>query len=360
MTRSTSVSRQVVLEVADGELPGRVRPAEVALDVLGGDLGEVRAALVAVQHALVADGAQQEAAERAGADPRLDDAGAGEDVGHRQDLPRVLGVDHGGAAGHGQDVVGEQGAQREIGDVSRGSDNAALGSADQLVVREGTLVGVELLPCFEREGVVASLGVGELDLVPDSEGPASAGGTGRFGHVTTYRASPGSAGRRGPGRGPTHGCGTDGVGAGHGGDGRRAPRPRWTARRRSRRSARRPGTRWRGWRAGCRAGPRRRVRRETRMPGVRSWVRPLTATQGRRCSGTPTIADSRTSAVGSPWPSTTTSARAPASLRPAQRLGQRGVGADRDGAPGEGAGAAGRAGARAAGPSAGCCPRRSR
>lgn len=37
------------------------------------------------------------------------DARAGEDVGEGQDLPRVLGVDHGGAAGHGQDVVGEQG-----------------------------------------------------------------------------------------------------------------------------------------------------------------------------------------------------------------------------------------------------------
>ena len=124
-------------------------------------------------------------AERAGADARLDDAGAGEDVGEGQDLPRVLGVDHGGAAGHGQDVVGEQGAQREVGDVSRGADNAALGSADQLVVREGTLVGVEVLPGFERERVVASLGVGELDLVPDLEGPATAGGTGRFGHVNS-------------------------------------------------------------------------------------------------------------------------------------------------------------------------------
>ena len=188
MTRSTSVSREVVLEVADGELPGGVRAAEVALHVLLGDLGEVGAALVAVQHALVADGAQQEGAERAGADARLDDARAGEDVGEGQDLPRVLGVDHGGAAGHGQDVVGEQGAQREVGDVSRGADNTALGSADQLVVREGTLVGVEVLPGFERERVVASLGVGELDLVPDLEGPATAGGTGRFGHVTSLPA----------------------------------------------------------------------------------------------------------------------------------------------------------------------------
>ena len=210
MTRSTSVSRQVVLEVADGELPGGVRAAEVALHVLLGDLGEVLAALVGVQHALVADGAQQEAAERAGADARLHDAGAGEDVGEGQDLPRVLGVDHGGAAGHGQDVVGEQGAQREIGDVSRGADNAALGSTDQLVVREGTLVGVEVLSGFERERVVASLGVGELDLVPDLEGPASAGGTGRFGHVTSLPVSPGA---------PTAARGAaQAGGAGHGRD----------------------------------------------------------------------------------------------------------------------------------------------
>ena len=103
--------------------------------------------------------------------------------------PRPWG-DHGGAAGHGQDVVGEQGAQREVRDVSRGSDNTALGSTDQLVVREGTLVGVEVLSGFERERVVAALGVGELDLVPDLEGPASAGGTGRFGHVTSLAVFP--------------------------------------------------------------------------------------------------------------------------------------------------------------------------
>ncbi|EHM25979.1 hypothetical protein SPW_5597 [Streptomyces sp. W007] len=182
---------EVVLEVADGQLPGRVRGAEVALDVLLGDLGEVLAALVGVQHALLADGAQQEGAERAGSDPGLHDAGAGEDVGEGQDLARVLGVDHGGAAGHGQDVVGEQGAQREIGDVSRGADNTALGSTDQLVVRERTLVGVEVLSGFEREGVVAALGVGELYLVPDLEGPTSAGGTGRFRHVTSLPVIPG-------------------------------------------------------------------------------------------------------------------------------------------------------------------------
>ena len=129
-----------------------------------------------------------------------------------EDLPRVLGVDHGGAAGHGQDVVGEQGAQREVGDVSRGADNTALGGTDQLVVREGTLVGVEVLPGFERERVVASLGVGELDLVPDLEGPATAGGTGRFGHVTSLPGS-GPAGRTAP-----SGAAERLSGAGHGGD----------------------------------------------------------------------------------------------------------------------------------------------
>ena len=83
--------------------------------------------------------------EGAGAHTGLHDAGAGEDVGEGQDLPRVLGVDHGGAAGHGQDVVGEQGAQREIGDVPVVRQRC-LRRPDQLVVREGTLVGVEVLP----------------------------------------------------------------------------------------------------------------------------------------------------------------------------------------------------------------------
>ena len=104
MTRSTSVVGQVVLEVADGELPGGVGAAEVALHVLLGDLGEVLAALVGVQHALVADGAQQEDAQRAGADPASTTRAPGK-MSAKEDLSRVLGVDHGGAAGHGQDEL---------------------------------------------------------------------------------------------------------------------------------------------------------------------------------------------------------------------------------------------------------------
>ena len=49
--------------------------------------------------------------QRARADARLDDPGAGEDVGHRDDLRGVLGVDHRGAAGHREHVVGQQRAQ---------------------------------------------------------------------------------------------------------------------------------------------------------------------------------------------------------------------------------------------------------
>ncbi len=63
-------------------------------------------------------------------------------------------------------------------------------------------MGVEILPGFERERVVAALGVGELNLVPDLEGPASAGGTGRFGHVTSVLAS---------GPGPCHGLHEGGL-----------------------------------------------------------------------------------------------------------------------------------------------------
>ena len=46
--------------------------------------------------------------------------GAGEEVGHRDDLRRVLRVDHGGAARHGQHVVGKQRAQRHVGRAARG------------------------------------------------------------------------------------------------------------------------------------------------------------------------------------------------------------------------------------------------
>src|SRR5690606_30876950 len=105
-------------------------------------------------------------------------------------------VDHGGPARHGQDVVGEQGTQRQVGDVSGRADDGSLGRADQLVVGEGSLVSVEALARLERERVVAALGIGELDLVPDLEGPAAAGGTGRFGHDPQLRPYP-EPGRRG-------------------------------------------------------------------------------------------------------------------------------------------------------------------
>ena len=50
---------------------------------------------------------------------RLQHARAGEDVAPHEDLRGVLGVDHLRAAGHREHVVGEPGAQREVGRAGR-------------------------------------------------------------------------------------------------------------------------------------------------------------------------------------------------------------------------------------------------
>ena len=85
-----------------------MRAAEVPLHVLPCDLGEVGPALVGNEQPALTDRPQQPARQRARACSGLDDPGSGEDVGLGQDLAGVLGVDHGGAAGHGQRVVGQQ------------------------------------------------------------------------------------------------------------------------------------------------------------------------------------------------------------------------------------------------------------
>ena len=91
---------------------------------------------------MLADGAQEPAGERAGAGAGLDDAGAGEDVGHRDDLRGVLGVDDGGAARHPQRVVGQQRPEGQVVGAAGGAEHGALGAADDLVVRDRALVAV--------------------------------------------------------------------------------------------------------------------------------------------------------------------------------------------------------------------------
>jgi len=112
-----------------------------------------------------ADGAQQEAGQGAGSGAGLDDAGAGEDVGHGDDLAGVLGVDDGGAAGHADGEVLQEGPEDEVFDVAGGADDDALGPADDVVVADPALVAVPLLAGLQGQGVDPALGVGQLHLV---------------------------------------------------------------------------------------------------------------------------------------------------------------------------------------------------
>ena len=105
-------------EVADGERPGRVGPPSGApkncATLRRAIVGELLAALEGRHVAVRADRAQQRAGQRAGAGARLDDPGAREDVGHRDDLRGVLGVDDGRAARHRDHELAEQRAEDEV------------------------------------------------------------------------------------------------------------------------------------------------------------------------------------------------------------------------------------------------------
>ena len=79
------------------------------------------------QTALGADRPQQPERECTGSDPGLDDRGAREDVGQREDLRRILRVDDRRAAGHRHHEVGEQRPQREVGVAVGGLHDAAVG-----------------------------------------------------------------------------------------------------------------------------------------------------------------------------------------------------------------------------------------
>ncbi len=102
-----------IREVANLQRPRGVRAAKVGLDVGARDVRKVLAALDGDEFAAVANGAQQRHREGPGANPRLHHARAREDVGHLDDLTRVLGVDHGSAARHGHDEVAQQRPQHE-------------------------------------------------------------------------------------------------------------------------------------------------------------------------------------------------------------------------------------------------------
>ena len=162
-------------EVAGAQLPGGVVATEPGVHVGGGDPGEVLAALDGQEVAALPDGGEQVHGQCARADSGLQNTGAGEDVTHGDDLSGVLGVDHLRTAGHGEHVVGQERAQQEQLVAGVGLDDAALIQTDDVTVAEGAAHGLEVALGVEQEGVLAALGVGDLDAFAVTEGPATAG-----------------------------------------------------------------------------------------------------------------------------------------------------------------------------------------
>ena len=105
--------------------------------------------------------------------PGLDDPGAGVDVGHRDDVGGVLGVDDRGAARHRDDVLRQQRPEHLVLAAERRLEDDALGAADDVVVAELALLGRELRAGDELDVVLAALGVAEPYPLPLLQRPAA-------------------------------------------------------------------------------------------------------------------------------------------------------------------------------------------
>lgn len=167
------------LEVAQGDLPGRVRAAEDGFDVAAGDVGELLAPLKGVQVAVVAHRAEQRDGQGTGADAGLDDAGAGEDIGHGDDLGGVLGVDDRRATRHGEDEVRKQRPEGLVLLADVVDHHRAVRLANDLVVVEEAAVGVERAAGLQADRVHPAAFVRQLHPLAHPERAAAAVGTGR-------------------------------------------------------------------------------------------------------------------------------------------------------------------------------------
>ena len=167
MTRSTALARagQRLGQVADGQLPGRV--ARRRGRRTGSTLRRATSANSSRRsyddtRPVRTDGAQQRAGQRAGADARLDDVGAGEDVGHaRRSGRRPSGRPPPRRAASTPRTRDSSGRKTRYSPPGRRGDGEALLAADQLVVVEVAAVGEEPLARLQAEVVAPALAVGQ-------------------------------------------------------------------------------------------------------------------------------------------------------------------------------------------------------
>ena len=135
-------------------------------DVLLGSLGEVLAKLVAGD---VGPGSKHGHRQCAGPNAGLEYSSTGEDVGDHQNRAKVLWIDHLGTARHLEDQLRQRRADHQIAGLAVVLADLALGLADHRIVRDGSLVGMELLARLECHHVTAVLGVDEVHDLPCGE-----------------------------------------------------------------------------------------------------------------------------------------------------------------------------------------------
>ena len=85
-------------------------------------------------------------------------------------MGRVFGVDDGGAAGHGEDVVDEEVPEAEVFGALFAFNDGSFVGADDVVVVDDAFVGGEFGVWLEGDGEVTAFRVGELDTVAGLEG----------------------------------------------------------------------------------------------------------------------------------------------------------------------------------------------
>ena len=297
MIRSTwsARARAGLGEVAEraGPRPGgsALGGGEELVDVAAGDVGELLAQLVRRDPAPRADRAQQRAGEGPGPDAGLDDVRAREDVGQRDDLRGVLGVDDRRAAGHRDHELVEQRPEDEVLPAGRRGD---VKPSSRPISRRGRGG-----PCWRRTACrrrARSCACGPCSSTRRTHSPSRSGprwtpdqaSAGTSGEGSDMAANP--SGPRPPSSARQSGDRSRGT------PGRRR---RSTARRRSGRRARRGGTPSRGAPADGEdqllAGDGRRaaVRPSSTVAGTVE-----TATHGRRSSGMAISAASLTMPTG--------------------------------------------------------------
>ena len=171
-TRERRVPRSV-REVTDVQAPCRGFLGEPSRDIGARSLCEIWSSLARDDSTPISDRLQEGARERSRSGTGLEDRPPRSQSREHRNASGVLGIDDRRTTGHRQDEVLKQRAQGDVGRAaSRGHDDS-LGPPEQIVVGNGSTMGVESAPRLEDQRVMPAAVVGDLHDVPRGEHPVA-------------------------------------------------------------------------------------------------------------------------------------------------------------------------------------------